>query len=451
MEEEKFVLPNLPDVLSYSLEERRKYINGHDEEMKNVCSKMAHYIEDVNYAKSHNLNPSAIVNYTYNLLLILIKANHNLNTYEYLKCRYLLYDEYDKANAIWELFSQNAQIIGQLIDAIGDDYFEGDIDEMDFLYEIIPASFDKIDIDRPMLIGNMVLSLSLGPGLFRCLRIALRNTESWLKSLKDGLYLDHEEDSDYDYTYLINYNLYREKYWPNEGRNFRMHVKDRNFHKDVTPEVLERLLWDEQRDFESNKIGRLWRDYLYDKKAFYIEAKRINMDEAQWKYYFKSICRFEEYEKWIDELKNPPESDEDKEKRELLLRSNSIFDIQKMRVKGIDILRLHSFINKHFIDDNMKAYYWYALRQYLEKLDILLDNCTNVAFEEQMNKSEWFKDAPKPCSDNAMNYYNFLNGKHHSLWLKVDIPGGSRATHMGLRKIYNVYSELELNEKELMR
>ena len=450
MEEGKFVLPNLPDILDYSLEKRREYINGHDEEMEYVCSKMAHYIEDVNYAKSQNLNPSAIVNYTYNLLLILSKINKNLSVYDYLKCRYLLDDEYDKVDVIWQSFSQKAKIIIELIDDIGDDYFGGDINEEKFLYEIIPACFDKIDIERPILIYNMVLSLSLGPGLFRCLRIALRNTEGWLDDLRKGLYLDNEEDGDYDYTYLINYNLYREKYWPNEGRNFRKHVAERNHHKEVTPDILERLLWDEQHDFESNKIGLLWRDFVCDKKAFYIEVKRINMDEEQWKYYFKSICRFEEYEKWIEELRNPPESDEDKEKRELLLRSNSIFDIQKMQLKGIDILSLHKFIQEHFIKDNMKAYLWYALRRYLEKLDILLD-CTNVAFEGQMNNSEWFRGAPKPCSDNEMNIYNFLNGKHSSFWLSADIPGGSRASKSGLRNLYKVYSELELNEKELMR
>jgi hypothetical protein len=121
-----------------------------------------------------------------------------------------------------------------------------------------------------------------------------------------------------------------------------------------------------------------------------------------------------------------------------------------MHAKGIDILDLYRYIGKYFISDDMKAYQWYALRRFLEKLDII-DNCTNVIFKKQMNHQSWFYDAPRKCSDNEMNNYNFLKGKQPDNWSTIDIPSGSRASKLGVRNNYLAYSNLILNVNELKR
>lgn len=439
------------DVLEFDLDERRTFIKDHDEEMEYICACLSHYYEDVKHAIDYGLSHSVVSHFTYNLVLVLAKGLTSLTIYEYMRGAYLLEEDFDNVYKTWKSVHDSAEeIIPLLVNLENENYFDEDVEMEDFIMDILPPHCKKAKGFEKLLNLHRRVALRTGSSLITTLSCYIRHMEQWLIDLKNGIYTNIEEE--YDRVYWANYNLYKNKYWPIDGRDFRMNVQNDNFLSvEITPEFLAKCLWEEKRNFEQTPTGQLRRDFINNKKDLYYEVKRISLNEEQWRYFFKSICRFEEYQKWMEELRNPPESDEDKEKRELLLRSNSIFDIQKMKVKRIDILRLYIFIKDHFIKDNMKAYLWYALRRYFDKLDILLDDCSNVAFEEQMNKSEWFEDAPKPCSDNEMNNYNFLNGKHCSLWLSAEIPRGSRATPTGLRNIYKVYSDLELNEKELMR
>lgn len=314
-------LLKLPDILHYSLEERREIIKRYYRETELLFPRLSRYVEDVQHAKDIGLNSSVVSNLTYNLLLTLSRFTKKLNTYEYIRCRYILDDEYDKAYEIWKTFSDNANRIKECINTIDDIYFDDEINLQDFINEIIPPNLnnidwegmgidpssvvmESIDIDTRELILYLTMASSVGVGLLKCLRQNLNNTEGWLESLKNGLYLDLEGYEDYEYTYLINYNLYKKVYWPYEGANFRNSIEQLNFHRPVTPIFIEQQYKDEMKQFVTNPVGRLWRDYHTNKKNLYIEAKRIKLNENQWKFYFMNICRFEEFEKWIVELES---------------------------------------------------------------------------------------------------------------------------------------------------
>lgn len=322
MDNKDFLLPDPPAILRYNLEERRQLIKDYYRNMERLFPRLSRYVEDVQYAMEAGLNSSVVSHLTYNLLLTISKAIKGLNTYDYIRSDYLLDDEYDKAYDIWRTFLDIANKIKEVISSIDDCYFDDDIDLHEFLIEIIPPNLnnivfgenvdvnsidmERIDIDTRDLIVYITMASSVGGGLLKCLKQTLQNTGGWLENLKNGLYLDYNEVEDYDYIYLINYNLYKEVYWPNDGRNFRSHIESHIPHfENLSDDYLARRLWDEQQDFEHTETGILWRDYFEDKKDLYIEAKRIKLDERQWKYFFKNICRFEEYERWIDELRTP--------------------------------------------------------------------------------------------------------------------------------------------------
>ena len=297
-------LLKLPDILDYSLEERREIIRRYYCETELLFPRLSRYVEDVQHAKDIGLNSSVVSNLTYNLLLTISKFTKKINNYEYIRCRYILDDEYDKAYEIWKTFSDNANRIKECINTIEDSYFDDDVNLQDFINEIIPPNLknihwegmgvdpssiviESIDIDTRDLIVYLTMASSVGVGLLKCLRQKLNNTEVWLKSLKNGLYLDHEEYGDYEYTYLVNYNLYKKVYWPYDGANFRNSIEQLNFHRPVTALFLEQQYKDEMRQFVTNPVGRLWRDYHTNKKNLYIEAKRIKINEDQWKFYFR--------------------------------------------------------------------------------------------------------------------------------------------------------------------
>lgn len=419
------------------------------QEMEHVITLLNHYPIEVKYILDNKISSSSVSHLTFSLASHLVKTLQKAKEYKFLVTYYLLDDNYEKNSELLEKYKNATKEVIRVLQNLAElDIFTfGDNDDNDVTQNLIfKSGFKKYPFGLINLKQEIELSQMNGIELLQVFHAAISAISKLLIEIKDNsTYFTLEE---FEKIFDINYALFEKNNWVSLYSGFR---SKHNFPyvEVITVDALKNVLHDEIWQFEVTKEGRIWRNYGNNKGEMARQLKNLNMDNSQWEFFFNNLFRFEEYKKWIDELRNPPESDEDKELRDKLLRSNTILDIQKMQDKGIDILKLYKYIKIHFINDDMKAYLWYALRRFLEKLDILLD-CTNVDFEKQMNKSEWFNNVPKPCSDNEMNNFNFLNGKHSSLWLSADIPGGSRASKSGLRNVFNAYSDLELNVKELV-
>lgn len=293
------------DILEFNLEDRKEFIKNHNEEMIYICSSLEHFYEDLTHAVEVGLSHSVASNLTYNMVLSLAKGLTSLTIYEYIRGAYILDDEYDTVYKIWEsVYDSMKKIIPLLTKLDEENYFEEDVDYEDFINDIIPPHCTKINGCKSLLNLQRRISLITGNCLVNSLICNLRYMEQWLSEFKIGIY--NGLGDDYNRIYLANYKLYRKEYWTNDGRIFRSHIENHKPHfEQLTPDYLAKLLWEEQKDFEHTDTGMLWRDFFEDKRGLYFEAKRINLKEDQWRYFFKQICRFEEYEKWIEELKNP--------------------------------------------------------------------------------------------------------------------------------------------------
>lgn len=293
------------DVLEFDLDERRSFIKDHDEEMKYICACLSHYYEDVKHAIDYGLSHSVVSHYTYNLVLVLAKGLTSLTIYEYMRGAYLLEEDFDNVYETWKsVYDSAEEILPLLVNLEKEYYFDEDIELEDFIIDILPPHCDKAKGFEKLLNLHRRVALRTGGSLITTLSCYIRHMEQWLADLKNGLYKAIEED--YDRVYWANYNLYKKEYWPIDGHDFRLNVQNDNFFSnEITPDFLAKCLWEEKRDFEQTPTGRLRRDFINNKKDLYYEVKRISLSEEQWRYFFKSICRFEEYQKWIEELRNP--------------------------------------------------------------------------------------------------------------------------------------------------
>lgn len=290
--------------LDYTLEKRKELIDTHLEEMDYVCSLIPQYIKDVKHAITMKYSPSIISHLTYNLALCIADSLLGMTIYEYVSAAYLLQDDYDRIHKLWCIVNDNKTDFFNLLNNLKKaNIFNSDENGELVVDDLRPESIKKYCSISALINLQRQLSSINGDGLLNCLFYYVKSLYNWLYSAKNGIY--ELEDGDYEIIYQANFELYRNEYWPRDGTSFRTHIIERNINRAVTRASLEKLLWQEQNDFETNPIGRLWRDYLGDKKTFYIEAKRIGIDEDQWKYYFKSVCRFEEYKHWIEELEHP--------------------------------------------------------------------------------------------------------------------------------------------------
>jgi hypothetical protein len=431
------------DELESTLEERREFIKDHDDEMNYICSSLKHYIEDVEHAIDMGLSHSVVSHLTYNMVLTIAKGLTDLTIYYYLRAAYMLDDEYDTTYEIWKSVYDSANEIIPLLAKLQDEnYFGEDINIEEFEADIVAPTCMKAQGKENYLNIYRIVALKSSGSLIHSLAYFLRVMVNLLNDLKVGNYADFNDE--YDRIYEANYKLYKEQYWPTEGRHFRAHIEQYLPHYErLTPEYLGKLLWEEQKDFEHTPTGVLWRDFFIDKKDLYFEAKRIKLNEEQWKYFFKCICRFKEYERWIEELRNPPESEEDKQKRERLLKSNKVFVLKPAKSRyEVDILLLYVFIRDRFITEKMFVYEWYALYHLLKRYGIIT-SCTTKDFERQMNDKEWFADVEKKCSANEINTYGFLTDKSPEVWNVRFKPTGNRASKNSVENLYRKYSNLE--------
>ena len=298
------------DVLEFSLEYRKDFIKIHNEEMKYICSSLNHYYDDIIHALEIDLSHSVVSHLTYNLVLTIAKGLTGLTIYEYMCGAYYLDEDYDSVYEIWKSVKNSAEKIQPiLINLNNENYFGEDVDKDAFLTDILPPHCEKLKNKERLLDLHRRVALKTGQSLISTLNCYLLHMEQWLCDLKNGIYTGIEED--YERVYQANYNLYKQDYWPKDSRNFRSHIENHIPHfEQLSADYLARRLWEEQKDFEHTKAGMIWRDYYDDKKNLYFEVKRIMFDEEQWKYFFKNICRFEEYEHWIEEIRNPQVNEE---------------------------------------------------------------------------------------------------------------------------------------------
>ena len=328
------------DELKFSLDERQEFINEHDKEMKYICSSLNHYFEDVSHAISLGVSRSVVSHLTYNLVLTLSKGLTDLVIYEYIRGAFLLADDYDTTYEIWKSVYDSSKKILPLLQKLKEEEFfaeDNDISLKDFLNDINPL--DNEEDQGEQLNLYRLIALNSSEGLVDTLIYFLRVMESLLADFKIGVYKDLEEQ--YDKIYSANYKLYKRDFWPKDGRDFRPHIENNIPHfEKLTPDYLAKLLWEEKKNYEKTSIGILWRDHFEDKKDLYLEVKNNNFNEEQWKFFFKNICRFEEYNRWIEELNNTAKSVKNKKQSKSGSKSQSQREIMTFKKKN-SILREH--------------------------------------------------------------------------------------------------------------
>lgn len=293
--------PIFSDVLAFDLEERKDLIDKHKNELNYICKLVDHYIKDVSHILKNKMPSSMISNLTYNLVHNLVSCYVGLTIYEYLQTAYLIDEDYDANYELWNDFRLCAIKIEKIITNLTEvNIFN--IDEPSACENLQPRVGSEKRVPISLLNLQHKLSKINGESLFVTLIDIIRGIESRLEIIKLGI--NNLTDEDFETIYNANYALYVENYWPNEGKGFRHHIEEHYFDdREPIIDTLSKRLRDEKYIFESKMPGSLWRDYFYDKKTLYFEMRRAKFDEEQWKSFFKSICRFEEFEKWIEELR----------------------------------------------------------------------------------------------------------------------------------------------------
>lgn len=147
------------------------------------------------------------------------------------------------------------------------------------------------------------------------------------------------------------------------------------------------------------------------------------------------------------------EPNENEKKRAELKRTNEIFKSAVTDTR-VDLLAIYNFIKEHFVSAITQQCEWVAVFCYFNNNKKLLSNTEESKFIEQMMNPEWFgelkNDKKKACTHNGMKEYSFIYyEKNADNWDIEDKPDGSRASSRGLRLIYNRYSELDIEGKNL--
>lgn len=436
--------------LLYDLEERSRVVADFYKDVIYLFERFEKYEEEVKYVLEHNLDVNIITRSTLNLTLIMQHLCESGSDYAYAIELYMMDEYYEKIHDLWSAFIDAHQKMKKLFESLEDNnIFESELtDGSDVLkrmfYEEEVYDRDEMLSDTgTMQIRHEELEKMNGGELLICLDCLLHFFGDILWELKN--YNIKRIDESLNKYYERNYLLYAKCYWPAEERNFRPHIIRQRLKGNVTIDALERLRDEAIHEFEYNTVpGRIWRDYSEDITQMAIQMKEQKLNEEQWKYFFSWVFKLDEYDRWIEELRNPPESEENKQKRERLLKTNKVFNLHPAKSKKeVDILLLYQFIESRFISDKMFIYEWYALHFFLRRNDLLL-SCTIEDFEKQMNDDEWFGHVEKKCKANEINTYSFLNDKAPDVWdIRYKPEGTNKATKRAIGNLYKKYSNLE--------
>ena len=436
--------------LFFDIEERSRIIADFDKNISYLFSSFKKYEEDVKFVLEHNLDVNIISRSTLNLTLVMQHLCESVSEYDYVIELYLMDDCYEKNRDLWSAFIDARQQMNSLFAKLMENnIFEvgtpSDSDVLKRMYydDAVYNNNEKLSTTGIMQLNREQVDEMNGAELLICLDCLFQIFEDNLWELKNSAINRWEEGM--ESYYERNYLLYAIKYWPTQANNFRSHITRQRLRGKVDAIGLERLRQEAAHEFEYNTpSGKIWRDYSEDVTQMAIQMKEQRLDEKQWKYYFQRIFELEEYDRWIEELRNPPESDEDKQKRERLLKTNKVFNLEPSKSNyKVDILLLYYFIRDRFITEKMFVYEWYALYYSLRKFGVLT-NCTTEDFVEQMNDEEWFANVNKKCSANEINTYNtFLTERSPESWDVKCKPEGNRASKNSIDNLIRKYSDLE--------
>lgn len=290
--------------LEDNLESRKEKMAQYMQEMRYICQQIAQFPSEVKKVIDMHFSRGIISQLTYKLYADSIVFTKDIVFYSYMNTQYLLGENYDDIYDVWNNYRENVSKTIKTTQNLIDTNFFQESNFEDPKWHGIEEHMYWSSISFSKLKSEHELSVTNGNGLLQVLSHALLAVRELLDKLKAG-YLYFEE-KEFDYIYEANYLLYKRDYWPKEGSNFRQNVET-NFlrHADNCIEELKHLLWQEKQDFVHSAVGVIWRDFFSDKKELYKRMKNDGIDEEQWKYFFQHICRFEEYDRWIEELQHP--------------------------------------------------------------------------------------------------------------------------------------------------
>lgn len=362
--------------LEFGLEERAVMIEHHKRELIYICRQLKSFKKDVEHIILNRMPLSMVSNLAYNLVHNLVSCYVGLTIYEYLTTAYLLSENYNDNYRLWKIYTKFAKEIEDLIENLEKENVFN-IGEESAVENLMPTINSEKHAVRSLLNLEHILSKINGEGLFHALIHYLRTINNSLERIKTGL--NDLTDDDFNTIYIANYNHYKESYWPSEVIQFRHHIEVNYFRRNHDKiEILEKLLWDDKSQFKQDGTGRLWWEYFDDKKRLYFEMRRAGLNDEQWKYFFKNICRFEEYEKWIDELEHPQIEREDFPESEWDKIFKDAIDVKKVKIAlqnllppkisittwyiiykiFVEIDWLHDSISIHFISWVKDVYGW---------------------------------------------------------------------------------------------
>ena len=452
---------NYSERLVYDLKERSRIIDDFDKNVAYMFSRLEKYKEDVKFVLDHNLDIKIIRRMTLNLTLIVQHVLESLSRYDYVIEFYLMDDCYEKNRDLWSAFIDARREMKKLFDDLQEnDIFgvgkqdDGDVIRRFHYDDEVYNNDEKVTETGMFQLNEEEVNKMNGAELMVCLDCLFEIFEDQLWELKNSA-IDRWEPG-MKRIYEFNYLVYAKYYWSNRCENFRAHITRQRLHGEVNINELNRLKQEAIYQFEYNTTsGKIWRDYSEDVTQMAIQMKeqfkkeKKNEDEEMWKSFFQNLFELEEYDRWIEELRNPPETEEQIEKRERLFKTNRVFNLTPANSKKVDILFLYQFIDSRFISATMHVYEWFALYYLLRRIG-LLSTCTVEDFERQMNDMEWFGHVKKKCSANEINTYRFLLDKAPDAWGINFKPGGTnKASKKAIDNIYLKYSEIEDTIEEI--
>ena len=323
---------------------------------------MSNYETSVRFVIENHFSCSIVSRLTLNLIMIMAHVHNELLIYSDVILYYLLDDRYDENYRNWEEYEKTVKDIRRLISRLQEnEVFElNEMDKDNVLNDMhirdgfggeVPAwvSFEKR------------LAYMNGAELLCCLEYIIGLFEKELTGLKmPGL---RDDDCDLAEFYELNYLLYAQLYWPSQQVNFRSHVAHQILRDNVTIDRLERERSDEIKKFEVDVVGQIWRDYSEDKAKMALEMRRQRLTIKEWHYFFNTLFKIEEYERWIEELQHPastiekeyPQSDWDKIFKDTI-------DVKKVKV-----------VIPTLLPEDFSLTNWFVVHKILEEIDWLQD------------------------------------------------------------------------------